>query len=69
MSKPMIGQRFETLHVLHTATNQRPDTYDVKMKYVCPVVMFLISDLNKVELNLLSLRLGGSIRPCFDLKL
>ena len=53
MSQPMIGRRFETLHVLHTAANQRPDTYDVKMKYVCPVVMFLISDLNRVELNLL----------------
>ena len=54
MSQPMTGQRLETLHVLYTAANHRPDTYDVKMKYVRPVVMFLISDLNRVELNLLS---------------
>ena len=38
MSQPMTGRRFETLHVLHTAANHRPDTYDAKMKYVCPVV-------------------------------
>ena len=53
MSHPMTGQQYETLHVLYAAANHRPDIYDVKMKYVCPVVMFLISDLNRVKLNLL----------------
>ena len=45
MSQPMTGQRLETLHVLYTAANHWPHTYDVKMKYASPVVMFLISDL------------------------